>query len=125
MKPDSERLELLEPFPAWDGNDFTGLQVLMKAAGKCTTDHISPAGPWLQVPRPPHEHLRQPLHRREQRVRARRAAGSGVDVRDGSVKPLPELAKAYKEAGIAGSRSATRTTARARRVSTRRWSRGS
>ena len=43
-RPDSDRLELLEPFPAWDGNDFTGMQVLMKAVGKCTTDHISPAG---------------------------------------------------------------------------------
>ena len=40
--------QLLEPFPAWDGKDFTGLQVLLKAAGKCTTDHISPAGPWLR-----------------------------------------------------------------------------
>ena len=48
VKPGSERLELLEPFPAWDGNDFTGMQVLMKAVGKCTTDHISPAGPWLR-----------------------------------------------------------------------------
>ena len=48
VKPDSERLQLLEPFPAWDGQDFTGLQVLLKAAGKCTTDHISPAGPWLR-----------------------------------------------------------------------------
>src|SRR3954453_15475250 len=47
VKPDSDRLELLRPFPAWDGHDFTGMQVLMKAVGKCTTDHISPAGPWL------------------------------------------------------------------------------
>ena len=100
MAPDSDRLELLEPFPAWDGNDYDGLRVLVKAVGKCTTDHISPAGPWLQVPRPPHQHLAEPLHRREQRVRARRA-GTGVDVRDGSVKPLPDLATDYKEAGIA------------------------
>ena len=44
----SERLQLLEPFAAWDGNDFTNLGLLIKAAGKCTTDHISMAGPWLR-----------------------------------------------------------------------------
>ena len=48
VKPDSERLELLTPFAPWDGSDYRGLQVLMKAAGKCTTDHISPAGVWLR-----------------------------------------------------------------------------
>ena len=47
VSPDSGRLQLLEPFPAWDGNDFTKLHVLLKAKGKCTTDHISPAGMWL------------------------------------------------------------------------------
>jgi len=45
---DSERLQLLEPFPTWDGEDFLKLPVLMKVKGKCTTDHISPAGPWLR-----------------------------------------------------------------------------
>lgn len=44
----SERLQLLEPFAAWDGKDFFDLVVLLKAVGKCTTDHISPAGPWLR-----------------------------------------------------------------------------
>ncbi len=48
VRPDSERLQLLEPFPAWDGKDFVDLPVLMKAKGKCTTDHISAAGPWLK-----------------------------------------------------------------------------
>ncbi|MDQ1712700.1 MAG: aconitate hydratase, partial [Frankiaceae bacterium] len=48
VRPDSDRLQLLEPFPAWDGHDFLGAPVLMKAKGKCTTDHISPAGPWLR-----------------------------------------------------------------------------
>jgi aconitate hydratase len=41
-------LQKLEPFKAWDGKDFEGLFVLLKAKGKCTTDHISPAGPWLR-----------------------------------------------------------------------------
>lgn len=44
----SERLEVLDPFMAWDGNDIEDLMVLLKAVGKCTTDHISPAGPWLR-----------------------------------------------------------------------------
>lgn len=48
VSPTSDRLQLLVPFEAWDGNDFIGLTVLMKAVGKCTTDHISAAGPWLR-----------------------------------------------------------------------------
>jgi aconitate hydratase len=48
VAPGSERLQLLDPFPAWDGRDFVDLPVLLKAKGKCTTDHISPAGPWLR-----------------------------------------------------------------------------
>jgi aconitate hydratase A / 2-methylisocitrate dehydratase len=45
---DSDRLQRLEPFPAWDGRDFERLPLLLKAKGKCTTDHISPAGKWLR-----------------------------------------------------------------------------
>jgi len=48
IDPDSERLQRLEPWPAWDGRDFTDMPVLLKATGKTTTDHISPAGPWLR-----------------------------------------------------------------------------
>lgn len=48
IDPSSERLQILKPFPAWDGNDFHGLRLLIKAAGKCTTDHISMAGRWLK-----------------------------------------------------------------------------
>ncbi|MCH8207095.1 MAG: aconitate hydratase, partial [Chloroflexi bacterium] len=48
VDPDSERIQLLEPFPGWDGNDYVEVPVLMKVKGKCTTDHISPAGPWLR-----------------------------------------------------------------------------
>ncbi|MCX8481230.1 MAG: aconitate hydratase, partial [Sediminibacterium sp.] len=44
----SKRLQLLAPFNAWSGNDFKGLRLLIKAKGKCTTDHISMAGPWLK-----------------------------------------------------------------------------
>jgi len=48
VNPGSERLQLMEPWPAWDGNDFLDLPVLIKTAGKTTTDQISPAGPWLR-----------------------------------------------------------------------------
>lgn len=48
VKEGSQRLQLLEPFRAWEGKDLTGLRLLIKAKGKCTTDHISMAGPWLK-----------------------------------------------------------------------------
>lgn len=48
IRPNSDRLELLEPFPAWDGADFSDLVLLLKASGKCTTDQISPGGPWMR-----------------------------------------------------------------------------
>jgi len=48
VKPDSERLQLLTPFEAWNGQNITGAKLLIKAYGKCTTDHISMAGPWLR-----------------------------------------------------------------------------
>lgn len=48
VAPTSDRLQLLAPFPVWSGMDFTNLPLLLKAKGKCTTDHISPAGPWLK-----------------------------------------------------------------------------
>ena len=47
VSPDSDRLQLLEVFPAWEGTDLKSLRLLIKAKGKCTTDHISMAGPWL------------------------------------------------------------------------------
>lgn len=48
VDPKSSRLQLLDPFAAWEGTDITGLRLLIKAKGKCTTDHISMAGPWLK-----------------------------------------------------------------------------
>ena len=48
VSPDSERLQLLTPFDPWNGKDITGAKLLIKAFGKCTTDHISMAGPWLR-----------------------------------------------------------------------------
>ncbi|HEU5333016.1 MAG TPA: aconitate hydratase [Actinocrinis sp.] len=98
VAPDSERLQLLEPFPAWDGADLLDLPVLFKAVGKCTTDHISAAGPWLRY----RGHL--------ERISANTflgvanafapGAGEGVDVRTGQTRKLPEIARAYRDAGI-------------------------
>ncbi len=48
VKPDSQRLQLLQPFPFWEGTDLKGLRLLIRVKGKCTTDHISMAGPWLK-----------------------------------------------------------------------------
>lgn len=48
INPNSERLQIIPPFEKWDGNDFIGLKLLIKVKGKCTTDHISMAGPWLR-----------------------------------------------------------------------------
>jgi aconitate hydratase len=100
VKPDSERLELLEPFEVWDGKDLVGLRVLLKAVGKCTTDHISPAGPWLTY-RGHLTNISQNLFSGVNNAFALDSSGNGIDVRDGSVRPLPELAKEYKADGIA------------------------
>ncbi|MDP6452928.1 MAG: aconitate hydratase [SAR202 cluster bacterium] len=49
VDPESKRIQVMQPWPAWDGNDFVSAPVLVKVSGKCTTDHISPAGPWLSL----------------------------------------------------------------------------
>lgn len=99
VRPDSERLQLLEPFPAWDGRDLTGLRVALKAAGKCTTDHISPAGPWLRY-RGHLENISGNLFIGANNAFTPGESGMGIDARDGSKRPLPELCRAYKEAGM-------------------------
>ncbi len=95
MKPGSERLELLEPFPAWDGSDFTGMQVLMKAVGKCTTDHISPAGPWLRY-RGHLTNISGNLFIGVNNAFALDPPGSGIDVRDGSIVPAARAGQALQ-----------------------------
>jgi aconitate hydratase len=98
VSPTSNRLQLLEAFPAWDGNDYLGLPVLMKAKGKCTTDHISAAGKWLTY-RGHLENISGNLFLGA--VNAYNdAVGEGKDVRDGSTDTYPNLARKYSEAGI-------------------------
>jgi aconitate hydratase len=98
VSPTSDRLELLEPFPAWDGNDYLKLPILMKAKGKCTTDHISAAGKWLKF-RGHLENISGNLF--ESAVNAYDdVAGIGKDTTDGQRRPYPEIAKRYSEKGI-------------------------
>jgi aconitate hydratase len=99
ISPTSERLQVLEPFPPWDGQDFTDLVILVKTKGKTTTDHISPAGPWLR--------FRGHLDRISDNMflGATNAfspeAGKGTDVLGGgSGLPIAKIARRYKAKGI-------------------------
>jgi aconitate hydratase len=98
VSPDSDRLQVLSPFPAWNCEDFTGLAVLVKAQGKCTTDHISMAGPWLRY-RGHLENISGNLY-----LGAVNAftgdVGTGLDLTDGETRTFPEIARRYHEAGI-------------------------
>ena len=98
VSPSSDRLQLLEPFPAWDGNDYVELPVLMKAKGKCTTDHISAAGKWLTY-RGHLENISGNLFIGA--VNAYNdAVGEGKDITDGGTRSYPDIAKRYSQAGI-------------------------
>ena len=98
VDPESTRLQLLSPFPKWDGADFDHLQVLVKAQGKCTTDHISPAGPWLR--------FRGHLDRLSDNaflgaVNAFTGeAGEGLNQVTGERAPFPKVGRYYKEHGL-------------------------
>jgi aconitate hydratase len=94
VKPDSERLQLLEPFTPWDGKDFDKLPVLLKAVGKCTTDHISPAGAWLRY-RGHLDKISDNMFTGANNAFAKEA-GSGFDVLDATEKSIPAIARHYK-----------------------------
>jgi aconitate hydratase len=98
VSPTSDRLQKLEPFAAWDGDDYHDLPVLMKAQGKCTTDHISAAGPWLKY-RGHLENISGNLFLGVVNAFTGET-GTGLDVTDGERRPYPEIAKRYHEAGI-------------------------
>jgi aconitate hydratase len=99
VDPASDRLQLLEPFPAWDGEDFVDLPVLMKAQGKCTTDHISAAGKWLKY-RGHLENISGNLFLGVVNAFTG-ATGEGKDVTDGETRSYPDIAKRYAEGGVA------------------------
>ena len=98
VDPESSRLQLLSPFPKWNGNDIERAQVLVKAKGKCTTDHISPAGPWLR--------FRGHLDRLSDNafLGAVNAftdeAGEGLNQVTGERAAFPANARYYKEHGL-------------------------
>ncbi len=98
VDPNSERLQLLEPFPAWNGKDFIDLPVLLKAKGKCTTDHISMAGPWLRF----RGHLDNISN--NMFIGATNAftdeTGRVKNIFTGEYKSVPEVAREYKAKGI-------------------------
>ncbi|MEY2422512.1 MAG: aconitate hydratase [Acidimicrobiaceae bacterium] len=98
VSPTSERLQLLEPFPVWDGNDYIDLPVLMKAKGKCTTDHISAAGPWLRY-RGHLENISGNLFLGVINAFTG-ATGEGKDPIDGSTRSFPDIAKHLAESGV-------------------------
>ena len=98
VDPSSDRLQLLDAFPAWDGNDYLGLPVLMKAKGKCTTDHISAAGTWLKY-RGHLENISGNLFIGVVNAFTD-AVGEGKDHTDGQTRSFPEIAKRYSEQGI-------------------------
>ncbi|MFT6970127.1 MAG: aconitate hydratase [Roseivirga sp.] len=98
VKEDSKRLQLLAPFTPWDGKNITGAKLLIKALGKCTTDHISMAGPWLR--------FRGHLDNISENclIGAINAFGEATNkVKSqltGEFGPVPSTARAYKAAGV-------------------------
>ncbi|HEY9790781.1 MAG TPA: aconitase family protein, partial [Candidatus Obscuribacterales bacterium] len=94
VSPDSDRLQLLEPFAAWDGKDYKSLPVLLKAFGKCTTDHISAAGPWLKyrghIDKISDNMFIGAVNSFNNKV------GEGIDVLDKQYKSYPQVARHYK-----------------------------
>ncbi len=94
----SERLQRLEPFPAWDGRDFERQPLLLKAQGKCTTDHISPAGPWLRF-RGHLEKISDNMFSGAVNAFSEKT-GEGLDLSSGEYRPFHEIARHYKAQGL-------------------------
>jgi aconitate hydratase len=98
VDPSSDRLQLLDPFPAWDGHDYYNLPVLVKAQGKFTTDHISMAGPWLKY-RGHLENISGNLYLGAVSAYHDGIVGQGKSALTGEMLSFPDLAKQYHEAG--------------------------
>jgi aconitate hydratase len=98
IDPNSSRLQKLEPFTTWDGKDYSDLPIMVKAKGKCTTDHISPAGAWLSY--------RGHLDRLSDNLLLGAVnafsgdVGKGKNVLDGTVESFPSIARKYKARGL-------------------------
>jgi aconitate hydratase len=98
IDPTSKRIALLTPFAPWNGKDIVGARVLMKAKGKCTTDHISAAGKWLTF----RGHIDNIANNTF--IGATNAftdkIGEGKDLLDGATKSYPDVARNYKKNGV-------------------------
>ncbi|MGH9977823.1 MAG: aconitate hydratase [Nitrososphaeraceae archaeon] len=98
IREGSDRLQKLEPFPAWDGREFEDLVILAKVAGKCTTDHISPAGAWLMyrghLDKISDNLLLGAMNSFNGKI------GIGKNVLNNQIGPFPEIARMYRDQGI-------------------------
>ncbi len=98
IDPNSDRLQVLSPFPKWDGKDYIGLPLLIKVKGKCTTDHISMAGIWLKY----RGHLDNISN--NYMIGAINAfndqANSILNQINGKYEPVPQVARHYKSSGL-------------------------
>ncbi len=98
VNKNSSRLQILEPFAAWDGQDFRELPIMVKAKGKCTTDHISPAGAWLSF-RGHLDNLSDNML-----LGAVNAfndeVGKGKNILSNQTEPFPQIGRKYKEQNI-------------------------
>jgi aconitate hydratase len=98
VAPDSSRLQLLENFPIWDGKNIMGAKLLIKAKGKCTTDHISMAGPWLRYRGHLDNISNNMLIGAENAFNGK--ANAVVNQLTGDIGEVPAVQRAYKAAGI-------------------------
>ncbi len=98
IAPDSRRLQRLEPFEPWDGRDLERLPLLLKVAGSCTTDHISPAGPWLRF-RGHLDHISDNMFLGAVNAFTREA-GKTINLLTGErSQPVPAVAREYRKRG--------------------------
>lgn len=98
IRKDSDRLQKLEAFPVWNGRDFDDLPILAKVAGKCTTDHISPAGAWLMyrghLDKISDNLLLGAVNSFNEKI------GIGKNVFNNQIAPFPDIARTYRNQGI-------------------------
>jgi aconitate hydratase len=95
ISPESERLQVLKPFSAWDNNEMEELKILLKAKGKCTTDHVSPAGPWLKY-RGHLENISQNMYSGALNAFTE-SNGEAINLISGNTENIYEVSKTYKE----------------------------
>jgi aconitate hydratase len=99
IDPQSKRLQILEPFEPWNGKDYDKLPVMVKAKGKCTTDHISPAGMWLSF-RGHLDNLSDNMLLGAVNAFRENSVGIGKNQLNGNMEPFAQIARQYKAKGI-------------------------